>query len=78
MHTLKLKVEQAFAAWQEKRRLLEQRSRALETGLSELAAGRSADVEALKAEVDALRRECDQLFANVLSAAKDAKDAGAQ
>ena len=78
MHPLKLKVEQAFAAWQDKRRELEQSSRALEAALKALSEGQDADVEPLKTKLDALRRECDELFAQLLAAVDAARDAGVQ
>ncbi|MGV3571606.1 MAG: hypothetical protein ACO1PB_13475 [Ramlibacter sp.] len=76
MHPLNLKVEHCFAAWQERRQRLQDRSRALEAALAAFAHGGGPEPSAQKAEVEVLRAECDALFAEVLAAVAAAKAAG--
>lgn len=76
MHPLNLRVEQAFAMWQDKRQGLQDASRALEAALDAFAHGRGPEPAELRARLEALRGECDVLFGEVLAAVDAAKQAG--
>ena len=75
-HPLNIRVEQAFAAWRERRQLLQAGSQALEQELEKFAHGERADPTELKAYVEELRAQCDRLFLEVLEAVRVADAAG--
>ena len=76
MHPLNQRVEQAFAAWRDRRQALQDASKALEAALDAFAHGTAPEPAELRGQVDQLRIECDALFGDVLAAVTAAKEAG--
>jgi hypothetical protein len=74
----KIRVEQAFARWRDRRQLLQDTSQALEQALEAFARRSAPEPVQLKAHLEELRSQCDALFLEVLAATSAARAARAK